>query len=135
MTKNKITSELVSWGIYSSWKPGEKELPEIKKFTRTIPARIGIEFGYVLKIRKGRGKRLSYRIEHPPFPDADGNPSPPFEGDVLIKSNDWDFFLGDTIWEPVGNKTGTWRLQVKLDGAILADESFHIVDDEVQSEE
>lgn len=130
MTKPKSIYELVSWGIYSSWNPGARELPDIREFTRIIPARIGIEFGYVVNIRKAKGKRLFYRIDHPPFPDADGNPAPSFLGDVYVKSNNWDFFLGDTIWAPVEDKIGTWRLQTTIEDEILADEKFTIVADD-----
>jgi len=52
---------------------------------------------------------------------------PPFTGDVYVRSNEWQFFLGDTVWEPVADKCGTWRLIVELEGEIMADKSFQIV--------
>ena len=114
MAKAKISWEMDSWGIYKNWDKSSKVLPKIIKFTETIPARIGIEFGYVLKIKKAKGKKLYYCIEHPLFLDDKGNISPPFDGEIYVKSNDWDFYLGDSIWEPTHDKIGTWRLITKL---------------------
>ena len=125
--KTKTTWELDTWGIYTHWDRESKELPEFKECTHEIPARLGIEFGYVLKIRKGKGKKLQFRIEHPPFPDSEGRPTPPFTGEIYIRSNDWEFFLGDTVWEPVSDKIGAWRLVTELEGTILADETFMLV--------
>ena len=93
------------------------------------PARVGIEFGYILNIRKARGKKLQYTIEHPPFTDEDGEIMPPFTGEMFVRSNDWDFFLGDSIWEPVETKMGPWRLITELEGKVIADRTFHIVAD------
>ncbi len=41
-------------------------------------------------------------------------------------TNDWDFFLGDTIWEPVSDKIGLWRLITSIDGVTLEDKKFTI---------
>jgi hypothetical protein len=40
--------------------------------------------------------------------------------------NDWNFYLGDTIWEPVADKLGTWRMTVESNGKIVADKSFEL---------
>lgn len=117
---------MISWGLYSAWDREDKSLPEIKEFTTDIPAVIGVEFGYILEIKKARGKKIHFTIEHPPFPDKNGRPSPPFTGDVYVRSNDWQFFLGDTVWEPVDDKCGSWRLVVEMDGEIMADKTFNI---------
>lgn len=130
MAKPKITWELSSWGIYRNWDRDSRELPEIVKFSEKIPARLGIEFGYILHLKKAKGKKIAFTIEHPPFPDDSGEVAPPFTGEVYVRSNNWEFFLGDTIWEPVHDKIGTWRLTVKLDGKIIADKSFSIVPDD-----
>jgi hypothetical protein len=49
---------------------------------------------------------------------------PPFEGQVLIHSNDWDFFLGDTVWEPYNDKAGEWILITKLQNKEIARKKF-----------
>lgn len=127
MAKTKPSWKIQSYGLYSAWDRDSKELPEIQEFTQTIPARVGVEFGYILQIKKGRGRQISFTIEHPPFTDNTGKLAPPFTGDVYIRSNEWSFFLGDTIWEPVEDKSGTWRLIVKLEGEVMADKSFDVV--------
>jgi len=129
MAKPKITWKMQSWGLYTAWDRQAKALPEIQEFTEEIPAIPGVEFGYILQIKKARGKQIHFTIEHPPFPDEAGNPTPSFAGDVYVRSNDWQFFLGDTVWEPVEDKCGPWRLIVKLDGEIMADKTFLIVEE------
>ena len=126
MAKPKTTWELASYGIYSEWDGDAKTLPKIREFSRTVPALPGTEFGYVLKIRKGKGKKLTFCIEHPPFLGSDGQVAPPFTGEVYVRTNDWDFFLGDSVWEPVSDKVGAWRLITRLEGEVIADETFEI---------
>ncbi len=60
-----------------------------------MPARAGIEFGYVLHVSGGKGSVLDYRIEHPLWRRADGKVEPPCVGRYVIKQNDFDFYLGD----------------------------------------
>ena len=129
MPKAKITWKIHSYGLYTEWDRQSKALPKIKKFTKTIPSKIGIEFGYILEIIKAKGKKLDFCIHHPPFTDSTGNIAPSFTGEVYVKTNDWRFFLGDTIWEPEHDKIGTWRLTIELEGKVLADESFEIIED------
>ncbi len=130
MAKAKITWEMDSWGIYKNWDKASRDLPKITKFTDTVPARLGIEFGYIVNIKKAKGKKLYYCIEHPPFLDDDGNIAPPFDGEIYVKTNDWDFYLGDSIWQPVHDKIGAWRMITTIDDLLLADKSFSIVPDE-----
>lgn len=120
---------MVSYGIYRSWDKASKELPVIEQFSEIISARLGIEFGYILKIKKAKGKKLHFCIEHPPFEDDKGEVMPPFVGELFVRTNDWDFFLGDTIWEPVSDKIGPWRLVTTIDGVVLGDKTFSIVAD------
>ena len=129
MARSKIQCQRVSYGIYTLWDRDTKALPKILEFTRVIPARIDIEFGCILNFTKARGKQLSYCIDHPPFRDKQGNIAPPFTGDEYVRSNDWHFFLGDTIWAPVHDKIGPWRLTFELDGQTLADELFTVIED------
>lgn len=127
MAKSKIVWELESYGIYSSWDKKAKELPSIQEHTWVLPARIGIEFGYILHIKHAKGKKITYCIEHPPFLDSSGAIAPPFTGDVYVKTNDWHFFLGDSVWEPAWDKVGKWRLSISLENRLLADETFTLV--------
>jgi hypothetical protein len=69
-----------------------------------IKSDIGTEFGYVLHINKAKGKRIDFRIDHPPFKGEDGKVRPPFTGQVFINSNQYEFFLGDCVWEPLEDK-------------------------------
>jgi hypothetical protein len=121
MARSKIQCQRVSYGIYTPWDRDAKALPKLLEFTRLIPARIDIEFGCILNIKKARGKQISYCIGHPPFRDKHGKTARPFTGDEYVRSNDWHFFLGDTIWAPIHDKIGPWRLTVELDGQTLAD--------------
>ncbi len=129
MAKVKFTWKVVSYGIYENWDTQSKDLPDIVKFSNMIPARIGIEFGYILNIKKAKGQKLNFCIEHPPFTDDDGEVMPPFTGELFVRTNDWHFFLGDTIWEPVADKIGDWRLTTMIDGMMLADKTFSITED------
>jgi hypothetical protein len=129
MAKPKITWKIQSWGLYTAWDRQARVLPEIQEFTDKIPALPGVEFGYILQIKKARGKQIHFTIEHPPFLDKDDQPTPPFTGEVYVRSNDWQFFLGDTIWEPVEDKCGPWRLIVALEGEVMADKTFLIVEE------
>ena len=129
MAKPKAHCKLVSYGIYSGWDRDSKSLPQIKDFRREVPARIGIEFGYILNFKKAKGRLLSYCIAHPPFLDEHGEIAAPFTGEEYVRTNDWNFYLGDTVWEPAQDKIGTWRLVTALEGRTVADETFSLVAD------
>ncbi len=118
--------ELYSYGIYSSWDRDSRELPKLKQITTHIPITPEVEFGYVLKIKGGKGEVLEFVIDHPPFPDKDGNIAAPFAGEVIINSNDWEFFLGDTVWEPYEDKGGNWELTTRLQGKEIARKVFRL---------
>jgi hypothetical protein len=126
MSLKKVNCRIEHYGIYRGWDRKARHLPTLVRFARTIPAQLDIEFGYVLHICGGRGKKIDYCIEHPPFTSSNGTIAPPFCGSLFITSNSYDFFLGDSLWEPLHDKTGTWRLITRIDTAIVADESFEI---------
>ncbi len=126
MSKTNYMHEMLSWGIYEGWDITSKSLPRLIVHETNIPARPGIEFGYIVNIRKARGKKIKFCIEHPPFKDDSGNISPPFTGELYVKTNNWDFYLGDTLWEPVRDKIGEWRLVTELAGQVIADKTFNI---------
>jgi hypothetical protein len=52
---------------------------------------------------------------------------PPFAGEFYVKINDFRFFLGDTVWAPVEDKRGAWRLITWLVGDKVADETLNLV--------
>lgn len=115
-----------SYGLYTAWDRESKTLPKIIKHTLDIPAEVGIEFGYILSVKKAKGEVLDFSIEHPPFCDENGELMPPFVGTYFINSNDFEFFLGDTIWEPVDDKKGIWTLIVSYKGKEVVRKSFNI---------
>ena len=88
-----------------------------------VPAKLQQEF---VRIRKARGKWLRFCIAHPGIPDEDGQVMPPFEGRERIKSNDYQFFLGDCIWEPTHNKVGRWQLSTWIEDELVADQKFMV---------
>lgn len=126
MAKKKYSVELYSYGIYETWDRNSKELPKLKEITTEIPVEPNIEFGYVLKIKKAKGKKITFIMHHPPFLDESGEIAPPFEGEHYINSNDWSFFLGDTVWLPYESKVGEWELITKLEGKIIASKKFNL---------
>lgn len=136
MAKKKIDIRMVSYGIYSTFDKTTKQLPKIQEFTTTIPARLGVEFGYILEIKKARGKWISFEMEHPPFLNDEGQVSPTFTGEEFINASEYRFFLGDTFWLPLEDKVGTWRLKTYLDGELIADKKFEMITDpDPQTEE
>ena len=116
-----------SYGLYDGWNRDSKDLPNLVKITTEIKAALEVEFGYVLRIRHARNSKITFRIEHPPFKNSDGEVAPPFTGELFVKNNDFRFFLGDTVWAPVEDKRGSWRLITWLDGEKVADETLEIV--------
>lgn len=127
MAKRKIEVEMYSYGEYTKWNREEKELPKLLDITDTIKAEVGTEFGYILIIKKAKGKRLSFRIEHPNFRDAEGRAVPPFTGEYFIRSNTYHFFLGDSVFDTLNDKLGNWTLTTLIDGEVVAKKVLRIV--------
>ncbi len=126
MARKKPIVNIRSYGIYTKWHEDSKELPKIQEFTRRFPAEIDIEFGFVANIKHAKNEQVRYCIYHANIPDDRGVPRPPFDGEVYVRTNDWDFFLGDTIWAPIHDKRGTWRMTLEIDSLLVADESFEV---------
>ncbi|WP_076418447.1 MULTISPECIES: DUF3859 domain-containing protein [Colwelliaceae] len=126
MAKSNIQHSITSFGIYDKWEDTNKSLPKIKEFTVNVPAKIDIEFGFIINIKKGKGKKITYCIYHPNIPDDDGKVMPPFIGEMYIRDNNWNFYLGDTIWAPINNKLGDWRMTITCENKIIADKTFRV---------
>jgi hypothetical protein len=127
MAKKKPEITMHSCGLYDGWDRESKELPNLVKMTTEIEVALGNEFGYILRIRNARNLKITFRMEHPEFLDSHGDPAPPFEGELYVKTNDFRFFLGDTFWEPLEDKKGEWRLITWLDGRKIADKTLTMV--------
>ena len=127
MPRRKPDVTMHSHGLYDGWDRNSKELPNLVKITTEIETRLDIEFGYILRVRNARNAKITFRIDHPPFKDDHGEVAAPFEGELYVKTNDFRFFLGDTIWAPVEDKKGEWRLITWLDGVKVADKTLNMV--------
>ncbi|WP_435237392.1 DUF3859 domain-containing protein [Psychromonas sp. PT13] len=126
MAKQKPVIKLQTYGIYEHWDSKSKALPTIKTFTTDIPAEIDIEFGLTVNIKHARGNKIFYCIDHPNISNKEGQLCAAFTGEVQIKNNDWDFYLGDTIWAPIDDKCGPWRMTIELNKKIVVDKTFHV---------
>ncbi len=119
---------MISYGEYEKWDRESPDIPRILDFTTRIEAEIGTEFGYVLQIAGGKGEMVTFKIEHPPFKDETGRITPPFEGEQFIRTNDFLFYLGDCVWEPLEDKPGTWELTTYHKGKVVAHKVFELVE-------
>lgn len=117
----------VSYGLYERFDADSKGLPKLLEFTTAVPARVGQEFGFIIKIKHGRGLRIDFEIDHPGVPDKDGEIMEPFRGEVFVRDSDFDFFLGDALWEPIDHMVGEWTLSTKLDGKVVNRRTFEVV--------
>jgi len=133
MAKKKPVIKIRTYGIHSQWDSKSKELPKVKEFTTDIPAEIDIEFGLIINIKNARGNKISFCIDHPGICDAAGNVRAPFTDEVHINNNDWSFYLGDTIWAPIADKCGPWRMTIELNGQTIADKTFNVSSDDANT--
>ena len=116
-----------SYGIYTKWNANSKKLPRIQQRTTVVPATVGIEFGFVVNIKRAKNRQLAYCIDHPGILGEDGVVRAPFDGVEYVQQNDWDFYLGDTIWEPLHDKLGDWHMSLELDGKVIAEKTFNVI--------
>lgn len=127
MAKKKPEVIMHSHGQYDRWDRETKALPNLIKITTEIEAALDVEFGYILRFRNARNSKITFCIDHPPFKDSSGEVALPFEGELYVKTNDFRFFLGDTIWPPVEDKRGAWSLTTWLDGTKVASKTLQLV--------
>ena len=130
MAKRKVEIKILNFGIYDKFDHDNEDLPSLVEFAEKIPARLDIEFGMIVDIKKARGEVISWRIDHPDFNDSMGNPALPFEGEFHVNSPEYKFFLGDTVWEPIEDKTGPWDLSVMWEGKVLAKKRLWLVSED-----
>ena len=109
MPKKKIEISIYSYGLQTDWKSKGKGTLKPIEFTTEIPITPDVEFGYVLRVKNGRGEKITYKTEHPPFKDDNGKVMLPFTGEEHISENDYYIFLGDTVWDPIEDKAGRWK--------------------------
>ena len=126
MPKKKIEISMHSFGLYTDWDSKGKGIPKPVGFTTEIPITPDVEFGYVLRIKNGRGEKITYQTEHPPFKDEAGKIMPPFTGEEHISENDYFLFLGDTVWEPIEEKAGKWKITAYHNGRTVAEKVFNL---------
>ncbi|MFY0598309.1 MAG: DUF3859 domain-containing protein [Cyclobacteriaceae bacterium] len=122
-----IEIDIINYGEYREWDRESSALPKFKELTTEVKADLGVEFGMIVEIKKARGRYLEFKIDHPPFEDAEGNVEPPFQDTFRVKHNPFQFFLGDTIWEPVEDKLGDWKLSILLDGEELVSKTITLI--------
>lgn len=131
MAKRSPVVEMTSYGIYQEWDSKSKHLPQIKEFTTKVPADEEIEFGFIVNIKKAKGEVIEFCIDHPGVKGKKGQTLEPFTGDLHVGSNDWDFYLGDTIQllDPIDgfeSNIGKWRMSITLNGRVIADKTFDV---------
>lgn len=124
---------MTSFGVYSQWDEKSKSLPKLVEATTDIPLREDIEFGFIVNIKKAKNELLTYCIYHPDIPDKNGKPLAPFTGEVYVKNNNWDFYLGDSVLQPLEKNVGHWRMTLSHRDKIIAEKTF-IVEHEFRGE-
>lgn len=127
--RKSLIVKMESYGLYAKWSNRCKELPTFLKFTDTLPLRIESEFGFILHIKGAKGLSVEYVVEHPRIIDEKGAVMPTFTGSIPIRDNDSRVYVGDTLWEPLSDKKGQWRVIAKLQGVTYGDKCFTVVDD------
>ncbi|WP_394239786.1 DUF3859 domain-containing protein [Vibrio astriarenae] len=131
MAKRTPIVEMTSYGIYSHWDAHSKDLPKIKAFTTTVPADEGVEFGFIVNIKKAKGTLLNFCIYHPGILNKKGQVLEPFDGEIYVRSNDWDFYLGDTIQllhptDGLESNLGEWRMVLDMGDKVIAEKTFKV---------
>lgn len=124
MAKRRPEFRMYSYGEYAKWDRESREIPKVLDFVTEIKATIGTEFGYVLLIKNGKGETIEFRIDHPTFKNEKGETALPFTGGQFIRTNDFEFYLGDCIWEPLEDKLGKWELTTFYKGQVVAHKIF-----------
>ena len=125
--KAPVEITIKSYGLYEKWDNNNQAIPKCIMLTESIIAELGIEFGMVVEIDKSRGRYLDFRIDHPDFKDDNGKIEPPFTGSFRVKHTPYKFFLGDTIWAPIEDKRGEWKLTIIEEGKEIVSKTLLLI--------
>lgn len=126
MAKRKPEFKIKSYGTYAEWNRDSDAIPKLIKIAEEVIFHPNVEFGLVLSIKGGKGLKLDFRVIHPKFNDANGDAATDFVGEHYVNANTWQFFLGDTVWEPYNDKLGLWRFIINAEGKVVADITLNI---------
>lgn len=121
----KIT--IANFGKYTTWDRTSNKLPKLLKYTTTVEAVVGNEFGIIIDVDNYKGKVLEFIIKHPPILNTKGNLMPQFKGELFVHSNHTQFFVGDGIWLPINDKVGEWEVIILYEGKKHVSKKFQIV--------
>ncbi len=125
MARRKPQVVELTHGLYEGFDDDCDEMPRlVTGGTTQVPARVGQEFGYTLQIKQARGLLIAFEIDHPGIPDESGVARPPFTGEQYVRTSDYQFYLGDALWEPMDHMLGPWALTTWLDGEQIARRTF-----------
>lgn len=129
MVKFKFIVEIVIYGIYLKWDVDDKVLFKIKIFINYILLELDIEFGFIVNIKCVKNSKVCYCIYYFDILDEDGIFMLFFDGEEYVCFNNWDFYLGDMLWELLENKVGDWCMMLEFEGKIIVDKIFIVEDD------
>jgi len=126
MPRRKPQISIANYGQYTAWNKTSREMPKLIKYTTTIEAVEGNEFGIIINVDFLKGEILNFIIKHPPIKDGKGNFLPQFKGELHVNSVHTQFFIGDGIWLPVEDKIGDWEVIILHNNKKVVSKSFKI---------
>jgi hypothetical protein len=133
MVNTRAQFSVESYGIYKGWQDNGKTLPKIQSCTLLVPATVDTEFGLIICAQKAKGETIDWTIAHPDIPDKKGRTTPrimpPFTGTQYIRNNNWQFYLGDSIWLPEADKIGEWHMFIEHNNKVVAEKTFEVSED------
>ncbi len=127
MPRRRPRVSIANYGQYTPWDKNSRKLPKLLKYTDTIEAIDGNEFGVIIDVDDAKGKVLQFSIKHPPLRDDEGNLLPDFRGELFVNTHHMQFFVGDGIWLPVEDKIGLWEVLIWLDDQLVVHKKFSMV--------
>lgn len=127
MPKRKIKISIANYGEYTTWNKKSRQMPKLLRYTDTIEAIEGNEFGIIINVDHAKGKVLEFIIKHPPLLNPQGNRIPQFKGELYVNSIHTQFFVGDGIWLPLEDKIGEWEVIILLDNKEMVSKKFMII--------
>lgn len=134
MPRRKPNIEIANYGRYTTWNKKSRELPKLIKYTTTIPAVDGYEFGITINVDNLKGKVLDFIIKHPELKREDGSLMPQFKGELYVNTNHTQFFVGDGIWLPIDDKIGEWEIVIMYQRKVAVSKKFEIVHPELNAD-